>query len=84
MLMTWVMNVTGVIPPETNLLNKPLLEERVHPGWYSVAAALAAGVAGTIALPKQKTDTLVGTVAALALVPAVRSAACCCWASTWG
>jgi uncharacterized membrane protein len=59
-----------VIPPETNLLNKPLLEERVHPGWYSIAAAFAAGVVGTLALTKQKTDTLVGTVAALALVPA--------------
>ena len=70
MLTTWVMNVTNVLPPEANLLEKPLLEERVHPGWYSVAAAVAAGVAGTIALAKQKTDTLVGTVAALALVPA--------------
>lgn len=70
MLTTWVMNVTSVIPPETNLLNKPLLEERVQPGWYSLVAAFAAGVVGTIAQSKQKTDTLVGTVAALALVPA--------------
>ena len=70
MLTTWLMNVTHVLPPEANLLNKPLLEERVHPGWYSVTAALAGGVAGTIALPKQKTDTQVGVVAALALVPA--------------
>jgi uncharacterized hydrophobic protein (TIGR00271 family) len=69
-LATWVLNITNVIPPETNLLNKPLLEERVHPGWYSIAAAFAAGVVGTLALTKQKTDTLVGTVAALALVPA--------------
>lgn len=74
MLTTWVMNVTNVLPPEANLLNKPLLEERVHPGWYSVAAALAAGVAGTIAQAKQKTDTLVGVVAALALVPAAAAA----------
>ena len=35
-----------------------------------MAAAIAAGIAGTVALTKQKTDTLVGTVAALALVPA--------------
>jgi uncharacterized hydrophobic protein (TIGR00271 family) len=70
MLTTWLMNVTHVLPPEANLLNKPLLEERVHPGWYSVAAALAGGAAGTIALIQQKTDTLVGVVAALALVPA--------------
>lgn len=72
---TIVMNVTNVIPPETNLLNKPLLEERVRPGWYAVAAALAAGVVGTIALRQGKTDTLVGTVAALALVPAIAAAA---------
>ncbi|EDX72548.1 hypothetical protein MC7420_2456 [Coleofasciculus chthonoplastes PCC 7420] len=53
----------------------PLLEERVEPGWYSVVVALAAGVSGTIALVKQKVDTLVGTVAALALVPAAAAAA---------
>jgi uncharacterized membrane protein len=70
MLTTWIMNVTNVLPPEANLLNKPLSEERVHAGWYSVAAALAGGVAGTMAQTQQKTDTLVGVVAALALVPA--------------
>lgn len=71
---TIAMNVTNVIPPEANLLNKPLLEERVRPGWYAVVAAVAAGIAGTLALTKSKTDTLVGTVAALALVPAVAAA----------
>ena len=70
MLTTWVMNATGVIPPGTNLLNKPLLEERVRPGWYSVVTAVAAGIVGTVATAKMKMDTLVGTVAALALVPA--------------
>lgn len=70
MLTTWVLNATGVLPLGANLLDKPLLEERVHPGWTSVVAALAAGIAGTMALASQKTDTLIGTVAALALVPA--------------
>jgi uncharacterized hydrophobic protein (TIGR00271 family) len=74
-LTTWILNITGVIPPETNLLNKPLLEERVRPGWYSVFAAMAAGVAGTVAVIKEKTDALVGVVAALALIPAVAAAA---------
>ncbi len=74
MLTTWVMNVTNVIPPETNLLNKPLLEERVRPGWYALAAAFAAGVVGMVAQSRQKMDTLVGTVAALALVPAAAAA----------
>ncbi len=74
MLTTWIMNLTNVLPPDANLLNKPLLEERVHPGWYSVAAALAGGVAGAIAQAQQKTDTLVGVVAALALVPAAAAA----------
>jgi uncharacterized hydrophobic protein (TIGR00271 family) len=74
MLTTWIMNLTNVLPPEANLLNKPLLEERVRPGWYSVAAALAGGVAGAIAQAQQKTDTLVGVVAALALVPAAAAA----------
>ena len=74
MLTTWILNVTQVIPAETNLLNKQLLEERVNPGWYSVIAAMAAGVSGAIGLVKQKTDTLVGVVAALALVPAIAAA----------
>ena len=74
MLTTWILNVTHVIPTETNLLGKELLDERVKPGWYSVIAAMAAGVAGSVALIKQKTDTLVGVVAALALVPAIAAA----------
>lgn len=74
MLTTWILNVTQVIPAETNLLNKQLLEERVNPGWYSAIAAMAAGVSGAIALVKQKTDTLVGVVAAVALVPAIAAA----------
>ncbi len=74
MLTTWLLNITHVIPAETNLIDKSLLEERVKPGWYSVIAAMAAGVSGSIALVKQKTDTLVGVVAALALVPAIAAA----------
>ena len=54
MLTTWILNITHVIPAETNLLNKELLDERVRPGWYSVVAATAAGTAGSIALIKKK------------------------------
>ncbi len=60
MLTTWLLNITHVIPAETNLLGKELLDERVKPGWYSVIAAMAAGVAGSVALIKQKTDTYFG------------------------
>ena len=74
LLTTLLMNTTNVIPPETNLLDKPMLEERVRPSWYAVVAALAAGIAGTMALTRAKTDALVGTVAALALVPAIAAA----------
>ena len=74
MFTTWLLNITHVIPQETNLIDKELLEERVKPGWYSVIAAIAAGISGAIALVKQKTDTLVGVVAALALVPAIAAA----------
>lgn len=69
-LITWIMNMTNVIPEEANLLQRPLLEERVRPGWWSLAAAFAAGIVGIEALSQKKMDTLVGTVAALALVPA--------------
>ena len=74
MVTTWLLNLTNVLPAETNLINKELLEERVKPGWYSVIAAIAAGISGAIALVKQKTDTLVGVVASLALVPAIAAA----------
>lgn len=74
MLTTWLMNATNVLPPEANLLNKHLLQERVSPGWWSVAAAAAAGIAGTLALNEDKSDTIIGTVAALALVPAAGAA----------
>ncbi len=74
LLTTWLFNVTGVLPAEANLLNKQLLEERVHPNWYSAWAALAAGVAGAVAVVKGLQHTLVGVVAALALVPAVAAA----------
>ena len=70
-----LMRVTDVIPPGTDLLNKPMLEERVRPGWWSLAAAVAGGIVGVVALTEKKTDTLIGTVAALALVPAAAAAA---------
>lgn len=70
MATAWLLNVTGVFPAKSNLIDKPLLEERVSVGWFSAVAALAAGVAGAIAMAKEKFDTLVGVVAALALVPA--------------
>lgn len=70
MLTTYILRMTGVLPDQLDLSNKPLLRERVEPGWYSVVAAVAAGVAGSLALTKDRIDTLVGTVAALALVPA--------------
>lgn len=66
---TWLLNVTGVLPAEANLVGRELLEERVRPGWYSLMAAVAAGSAGMLASLNNKTDALVGTVAALALVP---------------
>ncbi len=66
----WLLTVTHVLPAEAELLNRQLLQERVSPGWYSVVTAIAAGIAGMVAMVEKKTDTLVGVVAALALVPA--------------
>lgn len=70
LITTWLLNITHVIPKEVNLLDKALLDERVSVGWYSAISAVAAGIAGMIALTERKTDTLVGVVSALALVPA--------------
>jgi uncharacterized membrane protein len=67
---TCVLRLTGVLAPKTDLLHLPLIEERVRPGWYSLIAAAAAGVAAVIGIVRKKLDTLIGTVAAVALVPA--------------
>jgi hypothetical protein len=65
--------LTGRQHPEAVTLRafaRPLLEERVRTRWYSLLAAVAAGIAGTIAIVKRKQDTLIGIVASVALVPA--------------
>lgn len=74
-LTTASMEALGVIASDAALLQYPLLEKRVHPGWWSMVAAVAAGLAGTAAQAHEKTDSLIGTVAALALVPAVGAVA---------
>jgi uncharacterized membrane protein len=65
-----LLNVSGVLAENDNLVDKALLEERVRPGIYSLIVPLAAGVAGTLAMIKKKMDALVGVVASVALVPA--------------
>ncbi len=70
MLTAWLLNLTGVIPEDANLLQRELLEERVRPGWYSIIAALAAGIAAMLAAVRNKMDALIGTLASVALVPA--------------
>lgn len=67
---TAALDLTGVLEMTSDLVHRPLLEERVRPGWYSAIAAAAAGIAGTIATVKDKLDSLIGTVASVALVPA--------------
>lgn len=74
-LTTALMGALGVIASDAMLLDYPLLAERANPGWWSMAAAVAAGLAGTAAQAREKTDALIGTVAALALVPAVGASA---------
>ncbi|MGB3828126.1 MAG: DUF389 domain-containing protein [Ornithinimicrobium sp.] len=71
LLTTALMDIAGVVASDAVLLSHPLLAERVHPGWWSMAAAVAAGLAGTVAQAREKTEVIIGTVAALALVPAV-------------
>lgn len=69
-LTTWLLNLAGILPDYSNLVHQRLLEERVRPGWYSMAVALAAGMAGMLAAIRNRVDALIGTIAAVALVPA--------------
>lgn len=78
---TWVMNFTGMEPTEVRV--SPILEERINPGWYSVVAAIAAGVGGALAVSRKKQDTLVGVVASVALVPTVGAAGIAAMAHDW-
>ncbi|MFC6757913.1 DUF389 domain-containing protein [Halomicroarcula sp. GCM10025894] len=71
---TVTLNTTGVLPPAENLIDKPLLEQRITAGWFSVVAAAAAGIAAGVTTDRERQDTLVGVVAALALVPAAAAA----------
>lgn len=70
LITAWAMSAIDIISMDANLLQRPLLGERLRAGWWSLAAAVAAGIAGVLALCQQKQDTLIGTVAALAIVPA--------------
>lgn len=67
-------NYFDVLEASSNLLEKPLLEERTRPGIYSVLVGISAGVAGCLAMAKQKIDALVGVVSSVALVPALGAA----------
>ena len=67
---TWLCNITDILSSASNLVAKPLLEERVRTGWYSILAAVAAGAGGAIAVIQGNRDTLIGVVAAVAIVPA--------------
>lgn len=62
------------------MMNLPLLEERVRIGWYSVLAAAAAGIAGTIATIRRRRDTLIGVVSSIALIPAAAAGALAAYA----
>jgi uncharacterized hydrophobic protein (TIGR00271 family) len=70
----WLAIALGAIEDREVFLDRSLLEERVRPGWYSAAAGLAAGVAGTLAFLKNKKDSVIGILAAVALVPASSAA----------
>jgi hypothetical protein len=69
---TWLLSITGI--NAAHLQFSKMLLERVHPGWYSVVAAFAAGIAGALAVLHKKQDTLVGVVASIAVVPTISAA----------
>jgi uncharacterized hydrophobic protein (TIGR00271 family) len=73
-LTAWALDVTGVLSAESSMVSSQLLKERLTIGWFSPVAAVAAGIAGAIAVSQDKYDTLIGVVAALALVPAAAAA----------
>jgi uncharacterized hydrophobic protein (TIGR00271 family) len=74
-LVTVILRLLGIYSNDTDVAHLPLLEERVRPGWYSIVAAFAAGIAAVVGTVKKRMDTLIGVVAAVALVPAGAAAA---------
>lgn len=77
----WFLSITGLNPADLDL--PQMLIERVSPGWYSLVAALAAGIAGALAVSHQKQDTLVGVVASVALVPTTAGIGIAFFLSEW-
>jgi uncharacterized membrane protein len=67
---TALLRALQIVSPDTALSTLPLLQERVRPGWYSFIAAFAAGIAAIVGMARRRMDTLIGVVAAVALVPA--------------
>lgn len=75
LLTCWIFDLTSLLPDARSEIFRPLLEERVRPGWYSIVVAIAAGMSGTIAIAYKKIDALIGVVSAVALVPAASAGA---------
>lgn len=71
----WFLLKFGIVKEFGDNIYKPLLDERVRPGSYSVIVAIAAGFSGILAMAEHKVDTMVGVVSAVALVPAAGAGA---------
>ncbi|PSQ39055.1 TIGR00341 family protein [Halobacteriales archaeon SW_5_70_135] len=68
-LFSGLLNVTGVVPPGTDILGVDEIHERVAPNVLTLPIALGAGVAGAHSLRSGVSTALVGVMIAAALVP---------------
>lgn len=64
-----VVNVTGIIPPGTDVLGIEQVNERLAPGVLTLVIAIGAGVAGALSLSAGVSTALVGVMIAVALIP---------------
>jgi uncharacterized hydrophobic protein (TIGR00341 family) len=68
-LFAWVIKMTHLVPPGTDVFSIPQVEARLSPNFLSLAVALGAGVAGALSLSTGVSAALVGVMIAVALIP---------------
>lgn len=64
-----VANITGIVPPGTDVLAIEQVAERLAPGVLSLVIAVGAGIAGALSLSAGVSTALVGVMIAVALIP---------------
>jgi uncharacterized hydrophobic protein (TIGR00271 family) len=82
-LMTVVMILTGSVDGDLHVGDLPLSGFVTHPDEFAVIVALAAGVAGMLAMAFERSGTLVGVLVSVTTIPAIAAIGVSAALSDW-